>query len=85
MYNAMQDHWAEFGPPVHISVAAFMGWKGNKKKKDGNGMPVKPGTGEGFTPQPNQGSIRRPQDPPGHDPHNLENLERMFSGTGGVI
>lgn len=29
----MQDHWAEFGLPVHISVAAFMGHKSKRKPR----------------------------------------------------
>lgn len=27
MYRTMQQHWIENGPPVYISVAAFLGHK----------------------------------------------------------
>ncbi len=36
-YYSMVDHWREFGPPVYISVAAFVGTSkpGAKKKFSG--------------------------------------------------
>jgi hypothetical protein len=32
MYEAMHAHWRKFGPPVHISVAAYIGITKNVKK-----------------------------------------------------
>lgn len=31
-YNKLQEHWAEFGPPVHRAVAAYLGLAGGKPK-----------------------------------------------------
>lgn len=33
MHAKMHAHWKQFGPPVYMSVAAFMGY-GKKTKKD---------------------------------------------------
>lgn len=40
-YHAMQDHWAHFGPPVYIAVAAYM--KLVKPRKKRRGPPAPPG------------------------------------------
>lgn len=32
-YNALQRNWAEFGPPVHRAVAAYLRLAGGKPKK----------------------------------------------------
>lgn len=32
-YYKMLEHWDNFGPPVYISVAGYLGWKPQRKKK----------------------------------------------------
>lgn len=31
MYYALHDHWAEFGPPVYMMVASYLGVTGKAK------------------------------------------------------
>jgi hypothetical protein len=43
-YKSMIDHWAEQGPPVYVSVAAYLGFSGKKAEppvKVVDGKPVK--------------------------------------------
>lgn len=38
----MLDHWEANGPPVYISVAAYLNWGGQKSKKGGSEAPSAP-------------------------------------------
>lgn len=33
MYEAMHEHWRTYGPPVHITAAAFAGLKQKNTKR----------------------------------------------------
>lgn len=65
----MQQHWLEWGPPVYMSVAAYMGLM--KKPRSGN--PSDDGGGQSLKADSEENL------------QNLEKLFSEFSGAGGVI
>lgn len=66
----MLDHWEDFGPPVYISAAAYLGLT----KKRSSSTPDQDDKTE---------NVERSDDEKKYG--NLNELAAMFSGSGGVI
>lgn len=76
----MLDLWEEQGPPVHIAAAAYLGLIGKKKKKrPGSGMPPRPFDNK------NPFAIHDKPAPQHSEGGDLNDLVKMFAGTGGMI
>jgi hypothetical protein len=86
----MLDLWDRQGPPVHIAVAAYMGLikkPGAKGKKAGSTKPIdsrNPFARHAMPPKPSNDSTTTPAaaSSGGSD---LNDLVRMFQGSGGMI